>query len=135
MKEKQKKKNDETLKDNDEIDGDDLQQAYEKLYNESLNLSKINDKLTFKLKACESENVTLKEKIAIAKKDVIKISNDRQDLCGKLLSYETKRNELLNIYATYEEKIEILEISQAALEELVGQKEEELKDARATIDM
>ncbi|GMQ04109.1 hypothetical protein CsSME_00049641 [Camellia sinensis var. sinensis] len=69
---------DETSKGNDEIDGDDLQQAYEKLYDESLNLSKINDKLTFKLKACESENVKLKGEIATAKQNVIKISNDRQ---------------------------------------------------------
>ena len=46
-----------------------------------------------------------------------------------------KRNKLLKIYATYEEKIENLEMSQATLEEMVGQKDDELRDARATIAM
>ena len=56
----EQKEDDETSEDNDEINGDYLQQAYETLYDESLNLSKINDKLTLKLNACESENVKLK---------------------------------------------------------------------------
>ena len=41
----------------------------------------------------------------------------------------------MKIYATYEENIESLEMSQVALEELVSQKDEELKNASATIDM
>ncbi|GMP82982.1 hypothetical protein CsSME_00037069 [Camellia sinensis var. sinensis] len=67
QKKEEQKEDDETSEDNGEIDGDDLQQAYEKLYDESLNLSKINDKLTLKLKACESENVKLKKEITTAK--------------------------------------------------------------------
>ncbi|GMP56277.1 hypothetical protein CsSME_00020828 [Camellia sinensis var. sinensis] len=52
VKENEEQKEDvETSEDNDEINGDNLQQAYENLYDESLNLSKINDKLTLKLKA------------------------------------------------------------------------------------
>ena len=51
----------------------------------------------------------------------------------KLLTSETERNELQQIYATYEEKIKTLEISQVALEELVIKKQEELKCAVATI--
>ena len=68
--------------------------AYEKLYKESLNLSKLNDKLTMKLKACESENVKLRKEISEARNDGFKISNDRQALCAKLLTCETERNEL-----------------------------------------
>ncbi|GMP39560.1 hypothetical protein CsSME_00010350 [Camellia sinensis var. sinensis] len=63
----EQKENDETSEDNDEINGNELQQAYEKLYEESLNLSKINDKLSVKLKACESENVKLKGELVTAK--------------------------------------------------------------------
>ena len=44
-----------------ESDDEELEQAYEKLYKESLNLFKLNDKLTKKLKECESENVKLGE--------------------------------------------------------------------------
>ncbi len=71
----------------------------------------MNDKLTKKLKACESENVKLKNEIFEAKNDAIKISNDQQALCAKLLTCETERNELQQIYATYEEKIKALEMS------------------------
>ena len=39
-----------------ESDHEELEQAYEKLYKESLNLFKLNDKLTKKLKAYEREN-------------------------------------------------------------------------------
>ncbi|KAL7216058.1 hypothetical protein ACSBR1_028076 [Camellia fascicularis] len=35
-------------------DDEELEQAYEMLYKESLNLSKLNDKLTTKLKTCEN---------------------------------------------------------------------------------
>ena len=42
----EQKEDDETSEDNDEINGPKLQQAYEKLYEEYLNLSKINDKLS-----------------------------------------------------------------------------------------
>jgi len=129
------KEDDETSEDNDEINGDELQQAYEKLYEESLNFSKINYKLSLKLKACESENVKLKGELVATKRNVIKISSDRQDLCGKLLSCETERNELLKVYSIYEEKLESLEMSQATLEEIVCQKDEELCIARATIAM
>ncbi|GMP36787.1 hypothetical protein CsSME_00008796 [Camellia sinensis var. sinensis] len=114
VKKDEEQKNDDetsTSEDNDEITGDDLQQAYEKLYDESLNLSKINDKLTLKLKACESENVKLKGELVAAKQNIIKISSDRHDLCGKLLSCEPERNELLKVYSTYEEKLESLEVS------------------------
>ena len=116
-------------------DDEELEQAYEKLYKESLNLSKLNDKLTMKLKAGESENVKLKEDISEARIDAIKIANDRQALCAKLLTCETERNELQQIFATYEEKIESLEMSQVALEELIIKKEEELKCAMATIGL
>ncbi|KAF5933306.1 hypothetical protein HYC85_029477 [Camellia sinensis] len=94
-----------------ESEDEELQQAYQKLYKESLNLFKLNDKLTTKLKACESENVKLKKDISEARNDALKISNDRQALCVKLLTCETERNELQQIYATYEEKIETLEMS------------------------
>mgnify|MGYP003702271385 CR=1 FL=1 len=59
----------------------------------------------------------------------------RQALCEKFLSCETERNELQQIYATYEEKIETLEMSQVALEELMIKKEEELKCAMVTIGL
>ena len=118
-----------------ESDDEELQQAYEKLYKESLKLSKLNDKLTMKLKACESENIKLKEEISEARIDAIKIANDRQALCAKLLTCETERNELQQLYTTYEEKIETLEMSQLALEELMIKKEEELKCAMATISL
>ncbi|GMP44045.1 hypothetical protein CsSME_00013156 [Camellia sinensis var. sinensis] len=88
-----------------------------------------------KLKACESENVKLKEEISEARNDAINISNDRQVICAKLLTCETERNELQQIYATYEEKIKTLEMSQGALKELIIKKEEELKCAMATIDL
>ena len=39
------------------------------------------------------------------------------------------------MYSTYEEKLESLEMSQATLEEIVCQKDEELHIARATIAM
>ena len=74
----EQKEDDETSEDNDEINGDELQQAYEKLYEESLNLSKFNDKLSLKLKTCESENVRLKGELATAKQNIIKIPSDRQ---------------------------------------------------------
>ncbi|CAL5382710.1 unnamed protein product [Camellia sinensis] len=118
-----------------ESDDEELVQAYEKLYKESLKLSKLNDKLTMKLTACENKNVKLKEEISETRIDAIKISNDRQALCAKLLTCETERNELQQIYATYEEKIETLEMSQVALEELMIKKEEELKCAMATIGL
>ena len=51
------------------------------------------------------------------------------------MTCETERNELQQIYATYEEKIETLEMSQVALEELMIKKEEELKCAMATIGL
>ena len=118
-----------------ESDDEELEQAYQKLYKESLNISKLNDKLTTKLKACESENVKLKEKISEVRIDAIKIANDRQVLCAKLLTCETERNELQQIYTAYEENIETLEMSQVALEELIIKKEEELKCAMATIGL
>ncbi|KAF5932838.1 hypothetical protein HYC85_029009 [Camellia sinensis] len=108
---KKTKEDDEISEDDDEIDGEELQQAYEKLYRESPNLSRLNDKLTIKLKAYESKNVKLKEEVSKARKDAIKISSDKQALCAKLLSCEIKRNELLKINATYEDKIESLEMS------------------------
>ena len=77
-----------------ESDDEELEQAYEKLYKESLNLFKLNEKLTKKLKAYESENVKLKEEIFEARIDAIKIADDRQALCAKLLTCETERNEL-----------------------------------------
>ncbi|GMP54782.1 hypothetical protein CsSME_00019833 [Camellia sinensis var. sinensis] len=95
----EQREDDETSEDMDEINGEELQQAYEKLYEESLNLSKTNDKLSLKLKICESENVRLKGELLTAKQNVIKISSDKQDLC------ETERNELLKVYSTYEEKL------------------------------
>ncbi|GMP99725.1 hypothetical protein CsSME_00047085 [Camellia sinensis var. sinensis] len=61
-----------------ESDHEELEQAYEKLYKESLNLFKLNDKLTKKLKACESENVKLKEEISEARINAIKVADDRQ---------------------------------------------------------
>ena len=131
----EQKEDDETSEDNDEIYGDELQQAYEKLFEESLNLSKLNDKLSLKLKTCESENVRLKGELVAAKQNIVKISSDRQDLCGKLLSCQTERNELLKVYSTYEEKLERLVLSQARLEEKICQKDEELRVARATIAM
>ncbi|THF99040.1 hypothetical protein TEA_000656 [Camellia sinensis var. sinensis] len=81
------------------------------------------------------KNVKLKENISEARIDAIKIANDRQALCAKLLTCETERNELQQIYAMYEEKIESLEMSQVALEELMIKKEEELKCAMATIGL
>ena len=77
-----------------ESDHEELEQAYEKLYKESLNLFKLNDKLTKKLKACECENVKLKEEISEARINAIKIADDQQVLCAKLLTCETERNEL-----------------------------------------
>ncbi|GMP23151.1 hypothetical protein CsSME_00000857 [Camellia sinensis var. sinensis] len=118
-----------------ESDHEELEQAYEKLYKESLKLFKLNDKLTKKLKACESENVKLKEEISEARINAIKVADDRQVLCAKLLTCETERNELLQTHAMYEEKIESLEMSQVALEELMIKKEEELKCAMATIGL
>ncbi|KAF5933585.1 hypothetical protein HYC85_029756 [Camellia sinensis] len=118
-----------------ESDDEELEQAYEKLYKESLKLSKLNDKLTMKLTACESENVKLNEEIFEARIDAIKIANDQQALYAKLLTCETERNELQQIYATYGEKIETLEMSQVALEELMIKKKEELKCAMATIGL
>ena len=88
-----------------------------------------------KLKACESENVKLKKEISEARINAIKVADDRQVLCAKLLTYETKRNELLQTHAMYEEKIESLEMSQVALEELMIKKEEELKCAMVTIGL
>ena len=123
---------------NDESSGSDdeeLEYAYEKLYNESLYLTKLNDKLTMKLKVCESENVKLKKVISDARNDAIKISNDRQVLRAKLLTCEIEKNELQQIYTIYKEKIETLEMSQGALEELIIKKEEELKCAMATIGL
>ncbi|XP_028055740.1 uncharacterized protein LOC114259918 [Camellia sinensis] len=67
--------------------------------------------------------------------DAIKISSDRQALCAKLVTCATEGNELQQIYAAYEEKIETLEMSQSALEELIIKKEEELKCAMATIEL
>ena len=95
----------------------------------------MNDKLTTKLKACENENVRLKEEISEVRIDAIMIANDRHALCAKLLTCETERNELQQIYATYEEKIETLEMSQVLIEELMIKKEEELKCAMATIGL
>ena len=112
------------LAESSESDDEELEQAYEKLYKESLNLFKLNDKLIKKLKACESEDVKLNEEISEARNDALKISNDRQALCAKLLTCEIERNELQQIYATYDEKIESLETSQVALEELMIKKEE-----------
>ena len=51
------------------------------------------------------------------------------------MTCETERNELQQIYATYEEKIETLEMSQVALDELKIKKEDELKCAMATIGL
>ena len=126
-----------TIRDDDssESDHEELEQAYEKLYKESLNLFKLNDKLTKKLKACESENVKLKEEISEARINAIKIADDQQVLCAKLLTCETERNELQETHAMYEEKIESLEMSQVALEELMIKKDEELKVAMVTISL
>ena len=51
------------------------------------------------------------------------------------MTCETEKNELQQIYATYEEKIETLEKSQVVLEELIIKKEEELKCAMVTIGL
>ncbi|CAL5382017.1 unnamed protein product [Camellia sinensis] len=82
-----------------------------------------------------SQALSPNKEISEARNDALKISNDRQALCAKLLTCETERNELQQIYSTYEEKIETLEMSQVALEELMIKKEEELKCAMATIGL
>ena len=123
------------LDESSESDHEELEQAYEKLYKKSLNLSKLNDKLAIQLTAYKSVNVKLKEEIFEARNDALKISNDWQALCAKLLTCETERNDLQQIYATYAEKIKTLEMSQVALEKLMIKKEEELKCAMATIGL
>ena len=59
-----------------ESDDEELEQAYEKLYKESLNLSKLNDKLTTKLKSYKIENIKIKKEISKARNDAIKNSSD-----------------------------------------------------------
>ena len=70
------------LDESSESDEKELEQAYEKLYKESLNIFKLKDKLTKKLKACESKNVKLKEEISAARINAIMVADDRLVLCA-----------------------------------------------------
>ncbi|KAI8027707.1 putative protein phosphatase 2C 71 [Camellia lanceoleosa] len=60
----------------------------------------------------ETSHDTLQELIDTNKSEsTMKIADDQQVLCAKLLTCETERNELQETHAMYEEKIESLEIS------------------------
>lgn len=75
-------------------DEQDLEAMYRKLLKDSMHLSRINDKLSYKLKITESQNSSLSSKLGDARVKVSRLESQRTILSDNLIDAGRKNEQL-----------------------------------------